>query len=1080
MEYDRVEREWLALLEQQHVYWRQRAKEHWWVDGDLNSKYFHNSVRTRRRRNRVAQLTRDDGTVAVGVDEVGGVMVDYYKGLFTSQPGDVDEVVVCLGAGITARDNAVLERAVSVEEVREAVFAMHPDKSPGPDGFGPGFFQHFWPTVGGEVTRFCQQFLETARLPARANETLIVLIPKKPEPSSMKDLRLIALCNVLYKIAAKVCANRLRPLLDKVISRAQSAFVPGRLITDNILLAFEAHHYLKRKTQGMVGVAALKVDMSKAYDRVEWRFLRAVMLKLGFSARWVDIIMETVCGVQYHILYEPRQLGPIVPGRGLRQGDPLSPYLFLMVVEGLSFLIENRMRRGMLHGVRVARGAPPISHLLFADDCFLFLRANSEESTHMKQVLDLYAGASGQLVNYEKSQVCFSANTDQGSRNAVENVLGVQQGDTSGRYLGLPSMVGRGKRAILGFLKERILARVRGWNTRFLSRAGREVLLKNVLQALPSYAMMVFALPVSLCREIEVILNRYWWTGKVVGTSGIRWRSWKAMCVPKAKGGLGFRTLREMNLALLGKQAWRLLTRPDSLVARVYKSRYYPNCHLMNAEVGHNPSYVWRSIVEANEAVKWWYQRSIGDGRSTKIGRDPWLVQAENPYVTTQLHDTVSDAPVSSLMNMAGTAWDRDCVMDVFNARDAAYILNTPLSIRRPMDAWVWKGDSKGAYTVKSCYRLLTREVQTDYDWNRIWHLQVPPKVRVFAWQLAKDVLPTREALARKRVACMVICHMCGTVDETNAHMFRDCYHVRVLWGAAGLPVLTHDHGSIVQWFFEQIAHLKDDLLPKFVMICWAVWKSRNATVWSGVQFNAAVVLREAVTYWENWRAVQVDSGGVRSGSAGRETWARPGTGRIKLNCDAALDASRNVMGLGWVLRDDGGGFLAAKSMQVDSIRWLRQRSCACGRLCLGFVVREWEVASLINGVNFAFVKRSANLVAHALARGAVSVTGPGEWLDGPPELTVEEVPSAANSVTEGASSSSSETNSTPSTGPVTEDEIRAVLLQEKPVTTQDLVNQFISRLKSREDKNTFAAALRRISRIEATNTGIYVVLSER
>ncbi|XP_019150691.1 PREDICTED: uncharacterized protein LOC109147545 [Ipomoea nil] len=265
--------------------------------------------------------------------------------------------------------------------------------------------------------------------------------------------------------------------------------------------------------------------------------------------------METVRCVKYHILHEQQWLGPIVPGRGLRQGDPLSPYLFLMVAEGLSALIENRVNRGLIHGLRVARGAPPISHLLFADDCFLFMRATTEESIQMKEVLDVYALASGQLVNYDKSVLCFSANVAQHSRENVVNVLGVAQGDTAGRYLGLPSLVGRNKKAILGFLKDRILNRVRSWNSRFLSRAGWEVLLKNVLQAMPCFAMMVFALPITMCKEIEVMLNRYWWTGSIVNAKGIRWKAWQAVSVPKAKGGLGFRRLREMNLALLGKQA---------------------------------------------------------------------------------------------------------------------------------------------------------------------------------------------------------------------------------------------------------------------------------------------------------------------------------------------------------------------------------------------------------------------------------------------------------------------------------------------------------------------------------------------
>ncbi|XP_019195079.1 PREDICTED: uncharacterized protein LOC109188888 isoform X1 [Ipomoea nil] len=198
--------------------------------------------------------------------------------------------------------------------------------------------------------------------------------------------------------------------------------------------------------------------------------------------------------------------------------------------------------------------------------------------------------------------------------------------------------------------------------------------------------MMIFSLSITLCREIEVILNHFWWTGKVARRLGIRWKAWKALCT-KIKRWLGVYDLKGDEP---GTQTWRLLTRPDSLVERVFKSRYYPNSDLMNA-VGHNPLFIWRSIVEVNNAVKQWYRGSIGDERSTTIGKDMWLVMAEDPYVSTHLHESVREAPVSSLMNGVGTSWDRDCIIDVFNARDANCILNIP----------------------------------------------VPPKVRVFAWKLA-------------------------------------------------------------------------------------------------------------------------------------------------------------------------------------------------------------------------------------------------------------------------------------------------------------------------------------------------------
>jgi len=167
----------------------------------------------------------------------------------------------------------------------------------------------------------------------------------------MKDWRPIALCNVLYKIIAKVLANRLKLVLDKCISDNQSAFVPGRSILDNAMAAIEIVHYMKTKSKGNKYDAALKLDISKAYDCIDWDYLRDIMIKMGFSAQWVKWIMLCVETVDYSVLVNGATVGPIVPGRGLRQGDPLSPYLFILCAEGLSALIRKAESQGTLHGL---------------------------------------------------------------------------------------------------------------------------------------------------------------------------------------------------------------------------------------------------------------------------------------------------------------------------------------------------------------------------------------------------------------------------------------------------------------------------------------------------------------------------------------------------------------------------------------------------------------------------------------------------------------------------------------------------------------------------------------------------------
>ena len=205
-------------------------------------------------------------------------------------------------------------------------------------------------------------------LPPDINETFSTLILKKNNLETVGDLRPFALCNVVYKIFSKVLANRLQPLLPLLISESHSVFLEGRLITYIILLSFEAMHFLKRNSQGKDGYMTLKLDMSKAYDRIEWDFLKAIKQKMGFESQWIELSSICISLMSYKVVHGSQSVGLIIPARGLRQGDPLSPYLFILCLEGLSALMRRYEVMGRLHGVRVTQNAYVITSLLFADD----------------------------------------------------------------------------------------------------------------------------------------------------------------------------------------------------------------------------------------------------------------------------------------------------------------------------------------------------------------------------------------------------------------------------------------------------------------------------------------------------------------------------------------------------------------------------------------------------------------------------------------------------------------------------------------------------------------------------------------
>ena len=203
-----------------------------------------------------------------------------------------------------------------------------------------------------------------------------MLIPKVQNPTLLTQFRPISLCNVIYKIASKVVSNRLKLILPDIISKEQSAFVPGRLITDNIICAYECLHFMKRNRSKTTRFCALKLDMMKAYDRLEWPYLKAIMVKLGFAPDWIHTVMSMITSVSFSVLFNGERLESFSPSRGIRQGDPISPYLFLIAAEGLPCLLKHSSQSLVLGGIKVAPTAPVVNHLLFADDSLLLFKSS--------------------------------------------------------------------------------------------------------------------------------------------------------------------------------------------------------------------------------------------------------------------------------------------------------------------------------------------------------------------------------------------------------------------------------------------------------------------------------------------------------------------------------------------------------------------------------------------------------------------------------------------------------------------------------------------------------------------------------
>jgi hypothetical protein len=279
--------------------------------------------------------------------------------------------------------------------------------------------------------------------------------------------------------------------------------------------------------------------MHKAYNKVEWNFLKEMMIRLGFHNQWVDLIMECVTSVSYSIRINSEVTESFVPTRGITQRDPLSPYLFLFCAEGLSSCLLNTEEIGGIEGVKVCRNAPSVSHLLFADDSLILLKADLNNAISLKQVLDTYCANSGQLVSVAKSNIFFSPNTPVEVKVEMCNTLDINTEALYDNYLGLPALVGADQSDCFIHFVERVMQRMKGWMEKLLSIGGKEVLLKAVAQSIPVYAMSVFLLPKNICKKITDVIAQYWWGDNAQGNK-MHWYSWWKLCFPKNEGGLGF------------------------------------------------------------------------------------------------------------------------------------------------------------------------------------------------------------------------------------------------------------------------------------------------------------------------------------------------------------------------------------------------------------------------------------------------------------------------------------------------------------------------------------------------------------
>eukprot|EP00253_Pinus_taeda_P008007 PITA_08007 len=693
------------LLEKEEE-WRLKSRAIWLKSGDENTSFFHNYAKGRKSANTIWSLKDEEGRTIKSFSDLSGLGQRHFQSLFSDSGeatiGEVMRTTQCFPSFFEEDEAEELSSPVTKDEIESAMKNMGKDKSPGPDGWTIELFLHFFDLIGSEVTDVVEESRLNREIYRPFNSTFIALIPKKDEPKTFEDFRPISLCNCIYKIIAKVIASRLVPILSKNISSEQFGFLEGRQIHEAIGVAQEFFHSIKqKKSKGSI----LKIDLSKAYDRINWVYLRLLLTHLGFNYYFVSWIMGCISNVSFAVLINGAASPFFKSQRGLRQGCPLSPLLFLLVAEGLSRLIHKARRTDKIKGIEVALNLY-ITHLLFVDDILIFTNGSVPEMKEYKSIFDHFMKAKGMQINSRKSQVCVSSfNRRECSRISNLFPYQMQPLESPIKYLGFWLKPDSYKKADWNWLIAKLEARISHWSFRWLSRAGRMTLIKSVLMAISVYWAALSWIPKGIMEKIRRLCCSFLWAG-TNEKSVLPWVAWDKIARPKEWGGWGIKRLPEFSLSLAAKSA----PLEDWIRSQDKQSKH--------------SSVIWKATVAAFLVIEKGLAWKVGDGQNVRIGRDPWVGCNASYALTPSLLRHLGSKGIYTLNQVEkigpysiwGQNWKNaeDLGLNIrWHNEWASYIEELKRSnvrIKNEQDVLLWAQGKTGVYSPKDGYNFLMNQ----------------------------------------------------------------------------------------------------------------------------------------------------------------------------------------------------------------------------------------------------------------------------------------------------------------------------------------------------------------------------------
>uniref|UniRef100_A0A803QGH1 Reverse transcriptase domain-containing protein n=1 Tax=Cannabis sativa TaxID=3483 RepID=A0A803QGH1_CANSA len=578
------------------------SRLHWLKEGDENLALFHSSIRERRHHNNILSIADATGTGHEDLEGITKAFLAFYQELLGSKMVNRMHVNINLirkGACVTEQHSHILTTAYTMEELKDAVFGIPAVKAPGPDGYNSSFYHDNWELVKQDIFEAITSFLHSGHLLKELNSTIINLVPKSKCPNVVSDYRPIACCNVLYKVATKMICSRLKLILPDIIAQNQGGFIKGRFIAHNIMVCQDLiRHYGRKNAKAN---CMIKLDLQKAYDTMEWSFLEEMLHAFQFPSSFIKLVMICITTPRFSLLFNGFLHGFFEAKRGLRQGDPMSPLLFVL---GMEYLSKIMKKIGDTEDFQFHErcGGLKINHLSFADDVLLFCRGDFKSVYLMLKGLKLFSMTSGLQPNKKKTAIYCSGMHENEIRRLVDP-SGFQRSNLPFKYLGVPIGAKKISSAECSILVEKMTSRIKLWSSKNLSFAGRTVLINSVLLTIHMYWSQILILPKKVIKEIESICRSFLWSGRsnMNGPGNI---AWEHLCKSKKAGGIGFQDIAKWNQAAVAKHVWVIASKKNNLWVKWVHSVYIEEDDWWGYEAPSHSSWYWRRVVYTKDLVK--------------------------------------------------------------------------------------------------------------------------------------------------------------------------------------------------------------------------------------------------------------------------------------------------------------------------------------------------------------------------------------------------------------------------------------------------------------------------------------------